>query len=297
MRAIHRIKTIEIQTPEGVTFALSLAGPVVRFLAWITDLGCILALFLTVQPLVVKLFAIIDPGLGAAVGIFTYFVITVGYGIATEWWLRGQTLGKRLFRLRVLDVQGLRLRFSQVMIRNLLRAVDSLPLVYLVGGLACFCSRYGQRFGDYAANTIVVHQPGLTLPDLEGLAGGQFNSLRAYPHLTARLRQRVSPEEAGLALTAVMRRNRLNPDARLALFAELADHFKSIATFPPQAREDIPDEQYVRNVVDVLFRKEASSIDGRVSGSSPFPCPALKADNHRTPPSETDLLHIPTEPL
>lgn len=255
---MRRYQTIEIHTPEGVTFALPLAGPVVRFLAWIADLGCILALFSSVQALLFNFFSIIDPDFGAAVRIFSYFAISIGYSIATEWWLRGQTLGKRLFRLRVLDLQGLRLRFSQVVIRNLMRAVDSLPLAYLVGGLACSSSRYGQRLGDIAANTIVVHQAAMALPDLEAIRGGHFNSLRAFPHLIGRLRQRVSPEEAGIALTAVMRRNGLNPDARVALFTELAGHFKAIVAFPPQASEDIPDEQYVRNVVDLLFNKQAS---------------------------------------
>lgn len=254
----RRCQTVEIHTPEGVTFALPLAGPVVRFLAWLTDLGCILALFSSVQALLIKLFSIIDTDLGAAVGVFTYFTITLGYAIATEWWLRGQTLGKRLFRLRVLDLHGLRLRFSQVVIRNLLRAVDSLPMAYLVGGLTCFGSRYRQRLGDIAANTIVVHQPEVALPDLAAIAGGPFNSLRAFPHLAARLRQRVSPEEASIALTAVMRRNQLNPDARVALFAELANHFKAIVAFPVQTSDDIPDEQYMRNVVDILFCKPAA---------------------------------------
>jgi uncharacterized RDD family membrane protein YckC len=258
VNALSSYQTIDIRTPEGITFALPLAGPVVRFLAWITDLGCILALFTSVQPLLFNLFAIIDPDLGAAVQILTYFAITLGYGIATEWWLRGQTLGKKLFRLRVLDFNGLRLRFSQVVIRNLLRAVDSLPLAYLVGGLTCLGSRYRQRLGDIAANTIVVHLPAIALPDLTALAGSRFNSLRAYPHLTARLRQRVSPEEAGIALAAVMRRSRLDPDARVTLFAALAEHFKSIVTFPAPASEDLPDEQYVRNVVEVLFCKPAS---------------------------------------
>ncbi len=262
-------QTMEIHTPEGVTFALPLAGPVVRFLAWITDLGCILTLFFTIQPLATNLFALLDPDLGAAVGVLTYFAITVGYGIATEWWLRGQTPGKRLFGLRVMDLNGLRLRFSQVVIRNLLRAVDSLPLAYLVGGLACFGSRHGQRLGDLAANTIVARRAALALPDLDGIAGGPFNSLRAFPRLTARLRQRVDPEEAGLALSAVMRRNGLNPDARVALFAELAAYFKTIVTFPATASEDIPDEQYVRNVVDVLFRRSAVSPADRRPGAPP----------------------------
>ena len=55
------------------------------------------------------------------------FAISVGYAIFTEWFWRGQTVGKRLLRLRVIEEQGLRLQFSQIVTRNLLRFVDMLP--------------------------------------------------------------------------------------------------------------------------------------------------------------------------
>ena len=37
----NRASSLLIRTPEGVTFALPLAGPVTRFLAWFVDLVCI----------------------------------------------------------------------------------------------------------------------------------------------------------------------------------------------------------------------------------------------------------------
>jgi hypothetical protein len=83
---------------------------------------------------------------------------------------------------------------------------------------------------------------------------GKYNSLRDYPHLEARLRQRVSPREAGLALQALLRRNQLDSQARLDLFEQMAAHFRSLVLFPAEACEGITAEQYVRNVVDVLFR-------------------------------------------
>src|SRR5205807_103963 len=79
--------------------------------------------------------------------VVMYFVISVGYGIVLEWRWRGQTVGKRLFGLRVIDGQGLRLQFPQIALRNLLRLIDSLPIFYLVGGIAALVSRNGQRLG------------------------------------------------------------------------------------------------------------------------------------------------------
>ena len=245
--------TMAIQTPEGVRFSLTLAGPATRFLAWLIDLAVILVSYLIVMH-VVRLFALISLDWTAAFGVVLFFVLSIGYPIVLEWAWRGQTVGKWLLRLQVMDVQGLRLHFAQIVVRNLLRFVDALPFFYLVGGVACLVSRYGQRLGDLAANTVVVRRPRLATPDLDQLLADKYNSFRAYPHIEARLRQRVTPDEARLATQALVRREQLGPEARVRVFAEIADHFRTLATFPEEASYGMTDEQYVRNVVDVVFR-------------------------------------------
>ena len=257
MIVLERTQTLAIKTPEGIVFSLYLAGPVTRFLAWVIDLGAILVLLLILKQLI-GLVGIFSPDLATAIFFLGYFIIPIGYGIGTEWYWRGQTLGKRLLRLRVMDSQGLRLQFSQIIIRNMLRFVDSLPAFYLVGGLTCLVSRHAQRLGDLAANTIVVWIPRISEPDLSQLKADKFNSFRDFPHLGARLRQNVSPKEAGIALQALLRRNELDPLARIELFRDMASYFKDIVEFPQEATEGISDEQYIRNVVDILFRSQPS---------------------------------------
>lgn len=247
-----------IRTPEGIVFAQGLASPVLRCLAWGLDLVCIVTLVRITQT-AVGLLAMLSPDVANALGILSYFVVSIGYGMALEWFWRGQTVGKKILRLRVVDAHGLRLQFSQIAIRNLLRFVDSLPLFYLVGGVACLVSRRGQRLGDLAANTVVIHTPRVAQPDLDQITGGKFNSLREHPHLEARLRQRVSPAEAAVALAAVLRSDLLGPVERLELFAEVAKHFRGKAQFPHEATDGLSDEQYVRNVVDVLYRTRSGS--------------------------------------
>ena len=252
-----RTNTLLIRTPEGVVFSQTLAGPVTRFLAWMFDLLCIM-LILAVLNIVVVFVLVVSPVLSSALGVIFGFVITVGYGMTLEWLWRGQTLGKRLLRLRVVDASGLRLQFSQVAIRNLLRVVDLLPGMYLVGGIATLCSRKAQRLGDLAANTVVIRIPKISEPNLEKLGADKFNSLRAHPHLCARLRQRVTPLEASTALQAIVRRDEFEATARVTLFGELAAHFKAKVQFPSEAVDGIADEQYIRNVVDVLYRTDTS---------------------------------------
>jgi uncharacterized RDD family membrane protein YckC len=257
MNLMPRGNTLHIKTPEGITFALLLAGPVARFQAWVIDLACVFVIMMAIG-MGIQFTGIISPDFAQAAAIISYFVVSIGYGILCEWHFKGQTLGKRLMSIRVMDIQGLRLQFSQIVVRNLLRFIDSLPACYLVGGLSCLLSPKAQRLGDLAANTIAVREPRIPRPDLEQLLTHKYNSLREHPHLAARLRQRTSPFEATIALQALLRRDALDPAARVDLFAQIAAHFKQILPLPQEITDGITEEQFVRNVVEVLFLTRSS---------------------------------------
>lgn len=245
---------LTIRTPEGITFALPLAGPLSRFLAWLVDGTCLLVGYILIYKISFVL-GFINFDLSRALSLVVFFILNMGYAMLLEWHWQGQTLGKRALGLRVMDVRGLHLQLSQIVIRNLLRMIDSLPFFYLLGGAACLISRHAQRLGDIAANTIVIREAKVVEPDLDFLLEQvRYNSLRDYPHLVARLRQQATPEEAALALHALVRRDDLAPESRVGLFAEIADHFRQKVVFPPEALEGVSDEQFMRNVVDVLFR-------------------------------------------
>jgi uncharacterized RDD family membrane protein YckC len=245
---------LAIRTAEGIVFTLTLAGPISRSLAWMVDAMCIVAIaqfanvFLT-------LLGVLSPDLSQATSILFFFVLNMGYALALEWFWHGQTVGKRLLGLRVMDLQGLELKFVQIAIRNLLRAVDSLPLCYLVGGAVTLISHRSQRLGDIAANTVVIREAkaSLRIPD-DFLDPMRYKSLRDHPHLVARLRKHTAPGEAALAMQALLRRDELEAEKRVFLFADIAGHLKAKAAFPPEAIENISDEQFVRNAVDVLFQ-------------------------------------------
>ena len=257
MRSSRKNELI-IQTDEGVRFSMELAGPVSRFLAWSIDLGCMLAAGLAIGA-VTSALVVVDADVFTALTIIAYFLINIGYGVFLEWLWRGQTIGKRLLRLRVVDATGLKLQFHQIVLRNLLRAVDILPFCYFLGGLVSVISVRSQRLGDLAANTVVARFPEIAPPDLAEVLAGKYNSLRAFPHLEARLRQRVGPREAAVAVEALLRRNEIEPEARVLLFEDIAAELKDRCPFPPSAVEDMTAEQYVRNCVDVLYRSRVSA--------------------------------------
>jgi uncharacterized RDD family membrane protein YckC len=252
-----RTNSLVIRLPEGVDFALPLAGPLSRFFALSVDVAIYLALC-SVAARFLGLFGVLSADLAQASLVMAYFLVPMAYGITCEWLMRGQTLGKRLLRLRVMDATGLRLRFSQILMRNLLRAVDSLPALYLLGGAVCLLSRRGQRLGDLAAGTVVVRLPEDKTTDLAALGlQFKFNTLREHPVLAARLRQRVPPAVAAIALRALLRREQLDPEPRLEIFRELAAQMKALVPYPEDVTADLSDEAYVRNVVEIVFQSSA----------------------------------------
>lgn len=265
---LGRTVSLQIRTPEGVTFSVPIASPISRCLAVAVDYAVVIALTMLIAQVlsIIGLSLANIPVIGDVISDFAggailliQFIVFAGYGIVTEWLWSGRTVGKRLFRLRVIDERGLALGFKQVLIRNLFRFLDVLPSTfYLVGGISCFVTKRCQRTGDIAAGTLVIRETENAAPELSGVIGGGENSFSKVPHLEARLRQRTSPEEARIALDAISRRDELDPESRLVLFSRLADHFRERVDFPEEITIGLSDEQYVRNAVDSLFRRASA---------------------------------------
>ena len=144
--------TRRVATPEGIELTLRLAGPVPRAIAWAIDLAIRGAILFAVSMLAGWLGAA-----GMGVILLTAFFV--------EWLLpawfeaswNGQTPGKRAMGIAVLNDDGTPLRWPGALTRNLLRAVDFLPLLYGVGLVAMLANRDFKRLGDLAAGTVVVY--------------------------------------------------------------------------------------------------------------------------------------------
>jgi uncharacterized RDD family membrane protein YckC len=68
----------------------------------------------------------------------------------------GQSLGKKLFGLKVKKENGKKIGMKEAVIRNLLRVIDVLPMYYIAGIVILFVNKKHQRIGDLAAKTVVV---------------------------------------------------------------------------------------------------------------------------------------------
>lgn len=251
---------VTIETPEGIRFSYALATPISRCLAWLIDAALILTL-LTLLQCLIGFLSLVSQDLAMALAVLLYFALSLGYGITLEWLRQGQTVGKKLLHLRVVDAAGLKLQPAQIILRNLLRPVDLLPLGYALGGLICLLSPRRQRLGDIAGGTLVVRTSPPSQPQLHTLSQAKFNSLRPYPHLCARLRQHVPQDLALCALQSLHRRNDLENEARAELFDHLAQALLSHSAFPPESLRGLSSEQVVRNGLEILYEEALFKSD------------------------------------
>jgi uncharacterized RDD family membrane protein YckC len=150
-------ETLRIATPEGVSLELSLAGLGSRFVALLADtLLQGVALALLIVALVITGAGGFAAGAVVAVAVFALLFV---YPVAFELAAGGRTPGKRWSSLRVVCDDGSPLTFRSSALRNVLRLVDILPGLYLIGAIAIFATRTNQRLGDLAAGTLVVREP------------------------------------------------------------------------------------------------------------------------------------------
>jgi uncharacterized RDD family membrane protein YckC len=90
-------------------------------------------------------------------GALLYFLLVYAYYFAGEAFWNGQTLGKRMVGVRVVRLDGTAPSAGQIAARTILRVIDGLPVLYLVGFVTVLATGpRAQRVGDLAAGTFVV---------------------------------------------------------------------------------------------------------------------------------------------
>jgi uncharacterized RDD family membrane protein YckC len=187
-------------------------------------------------------------GLGAGLGLAFWFVMSWFYGGLFETYWNGQTPGKRMFSLRVVGVDGRPINAAQAILRNILRAADSLPVVPVPGGppvpivplyvvglvTPMFNARY-QRLGDLVCGTMVVveeKQYGATMiqlkePEVIELAGRLPAGVRVSRSLGRALVKYVS------------RRKSFGRERRAEIAQRLGEAVVEQYRLPPETNHDL----------------------------------------------------------
>ena len=78
------------------------------------------------------------------------------YSLVAESLMQGQTVGKRILKIRVLKIDGYQASFADFFIRWLFALVEVALFLGSAALISIISSKYSQRLGDFAAGTAVI---------------------------------------------------------------------------------------------------------------------------------------------
>jgi uncharacterized RDD family membrane protein YckC len=237
----------EVITAEKVPFTYRVAGIGSRFLAWLVDFWFIVLLGLAGSMFTMPLEAR-QEGLGGAVTQVWSFLLLWGYFLVFEWLWIGQTPGKRLLGIRVIQEKGTSISFFQSAVRNVVRWADSLPLFYGLGFSVMAANAKQRRLGDWAAGTLVVHVERKAKP-IQALHEGGDVGVPNDSMVRQRLGQ-LTREQKQTLLDLCLRRDQLRISDRAQLFRAVADYFRQQLELVPQQHQS--DEKFVVGLAVLL---------------------------------------------
>ena len=238
----------KITTPEQVTFHYEIAGIASRAMAWTIDQLLLWALRISL----IMIFYTPGVYMGFVFIFLGIFALDFGYYILFELYWSGQSPGKRFYGLRVVSSRGGRLRFPEVFIRNVLRPVDTIPIAMTLGGAVAFIDPLRRRLGDIAAETLVVRDSRVTLPENALENRNRANTFETDTAVKNRILARVTREERDLLLDLTTRRDELEPEVRAEMFRDAASYFGKRYGLPENL-EYLSDEQVVINIALVIM--------------------------------------------
>lgn len=249
MQSDERLK---IDTPEQIALELPLAGIGSRFLAVAIDTVLQAALYLDgvlmlmVGPRIGGGVPALMQLIGPSLGILFMFCVYWGYFAFFEIIWSGRTPGKRIARIRVIKESGRPINVYESIGRNVLRAIDFLPVMYGLGVVVMMLNRHSRRIGDFVAGTVVVYDTATDelAPDWRTAPGS------AAPNAPM---TRVTAEELRLVETYLQRRFDLDPLVRETMAEQIAGRITEktgVAREPDQSVDDFL-EGVARRVRDV----------------------------------------------
>ena len=157
---------LRINTATGVPVHLPLAGPGVRSFAFLMD-------WVMRASLAASWYLLAAWGINGSVSLsipddaetLWYLVVAVPasaiyflYHIVLEVATHGRTPGKRLAGIRVVAMSGGTASVGALLLRNVFRLVDAMPVGYVVGLGFVLGTRRHVRIGDLAAATVLVYE-------------------------------------------------------------------------------------------------------------------------------------------
>jgi len=150
------MNSIKITTSQNIDLEYDLASVGERFVAWLLD-ALIFCAYFTVF---FVLFGSIS-GTGSFLEnnpwiSFLILLPFVFYNLACDIWLNGQTIGKKIMKIKVISLTGDQATIGQYIIRWLFRMIDIYTFSALPAFITVIVSEKKQRIGDIVGGTTVI---------------------------------------------------------------------------------------------------------------------------------------------
>ena len=142
--------TIYINTNQNVNIRYEISSLGNRILAYVIDGAVIFGVSLVL----IFIFGAISISFENPVFIIFVAIPAFFYHLICEVTMNGQSIGKRITKIKVMKTDGTAASFSNYFLRFLLRPIDS---IYFLGLVCIFFTKKGQRLGDIAAGTVIVN--------------------------------------------------------------------------------------------------------------------------------------------
>jgi len=152
---------LSITTTQNVNINFNTANVGERVVAYMLDMVVIAAYYFVVYYIIGNLLDVtrmintLDQWTIIAInGVISLPVLL--YTLLLETFFEGQTIGKRIMKIKVIKIDGYQAGFGDYLIRWLFRIVEVTGIMGLVGLIAMNMSKKTQRIGDMAAGTAVI---------------------------------------------------------------------------------------------------------------------------------------------
>ncbi len=166
------MRSIDIRTTQNVTITYELAAASDRIIAFLIDT---LAKFL-VAFLALWVYSLMPGKIGSELDLFFgylfYVPLIMGSLLVMETTMNGQTLGKKLVRIKVIKLDGRQPAFYDYLLRWCFRIIDVYGTLGITAAIMTASTDYAQRLGDMVSNTTVVrvsNRLSISLQDVLGI--------------------------------------------------------------------------------------------------------------------------------
>ncbi|OUR92352.1 RDD family protein [Flavobacteriales bacterium 34_180_T64] len=152
---------LQINTTQNVNINFTAASVGERIVAYIIDLIIKIAYGVVTYQIIFNLFelddAIEDMDRWSQIAIYvTFYLPVIFYSLIFETLLDGQTLGKRIMKIKVVKIDGYQASLADFIVRWFFRIVDLNMMSGVVALIAIVTSKKSQRLGDMTAGTSVI---------------------------------------------------------------------------------------------------------------------------------------------